>query len=97
MRVFKGDIRSAEAMLGRKYALDCSASVWKRDGGTLTAERSAFVQVLPEHGTYGVRVITDGCVSEARFTAKSHILCLENLQKDVRHIKAVEFIRTIKE
>jgi len=97
MRVFKGDIRSAEAMLGRKYALDCSAFVWKKDGGALTAERSAFVQVLPEHGTYGVRVITDGCVSEARFTAKSHILCLENLQKDVRHIKAVEFIRTIKE
>ena len=97
MRVFKGDIRSAEAMLGRKYALDCSASVWKEDGCALTAERSAFVQVVPERGTYGVRVIADGCASEARFTAESHILRLENLQKDVRHIQAVEFEKTIKE
>ena len=97
LRIFEGDIRSAEAMLGRKYVLDCSASVWKKDGCALTAERSAFVQVLPERGTYGVRVIADGYTAEARFTAESHILRLENLQKDVRHIKAVEFIRTIKE
>ena len=96
-RIFEGDIRSAEAMLGRKYALDCSASVWKEDGCALTAERSAFVQVVPERGTYGVRVIADGCASEARFTAESHILRLENLQKDVRHIQAVEFEKTIKE
>ena len=91
LRVFEGDIRSAEAMLGRKYALDCSASVWKKDGCALTAERSAFAQVLPERGTYGVRVIADGYTAEARFTAESHILRLENLQKDVEHIKAVEF------
>ena len=97
LRIFEGDIRSAEAMLGRKYVLDCSASVWKKDGCALTAERSAFAQVLPERGTYGVRVIADGYTAEARFTAESHILRLENLQKDVRHIKAVEFIRTIKE
>ena len=96
-RIFEGDIRSAEAMLGRKYALDCSASVWKEDGCALTAERSAFVQVVPERGPYGVRVIADGCASEARFTAESHILRLENLQKDVRHIQAVEFEKTIKE
>ena len=97
MRIFEGDIRSAEAMLGRKYVLDCSASVWKKDGCALTAERSAFAQVLPERGIYGVRVIADGYTAGARFTAESHILRLENLQKDVRHIKAVEFIRTIKE
>ena len=97
LRIFEGDIRSAEAMLGRKYALDCSASVWKKDGCALTAERSVFAQVLPERGTYGVRVIADGYTAGARFTAESHILRLENLQKDVRHIKAVEFIRTIKE
>lgn len=97
LRIFEGDIRSAEAMLGRKYVLDCSASVWKKDGCALTAERSAFAQVLPERGTYGVRVIADGYTAGARFTAESHILRLENLQKDVRHIKAVEFIRTIKE
>ncbi|MGI5116426.1 FAD synthetase family protein [Treponema sp. SP13] len=97
LRIFEGDIRSGEAMLGRKYVLDCSASVWKKDGCALTAERSAFAQVLPERGTYGVRVIADGYTAEARFTAESHILRLENLQKDVRHIKAVEFIRTIKE
>ena len=90
LRIFEGDIRSAEAMLGRKYALDCSASVWKKDG-------SVFAQVLPERGTYGVRVIADGYTAEARFTAEAHILRLENLRKDVRHIKAVEFIRTIKE
>ena len=97
LRIFEGDIRSAEAMLGRKYALDCSASVWKKDGCALTAERSVFAQVLPERGTYGVRVIADGYTAEARFTAEAHILRLENLRKDVRHIKAVEFIRTIKE
>ena len=92
LRIFEGDIRSAEAMLGRKYVLDCSASVWKKDGCALTAERSAFAQVLPERGIYGVRVIADGYTAGARFTAESHILRLENLQKDVRHIKAVEFI-----
>lgn len=90
-RIFEGDIRSAEAMLGRKYALDCSASVWEKDGDTLTAERSAFAQVLPERGTYGVRIIDDGCATEGGFTAESHIIRLENLQKNVKHIKAVEF------
>lgn len=94
--IFRGDFYSAAEMLGRNYALDCSQTVWKQTGNSLTAEREGFLQALPSDGIYDVVVITPDNRIRLRLNVEPHFLRLEvPARNTLSHIRNVEFISQV--
>lgn len=62
-----GDFSSAEKMLGRKYAFDCTGLELKSAGnGVLSVEVPSSAQVLPEKGDYKVSLVCGGVKEKIR-------------------------------
>jgi len=94
--IFRGDFYSAAKMLGRRYTLDCSQTVWKQTENDLTAEREGILQALPSDGIYDVVVITPDNRIRLRLNVEPHFLRLEvPARNTLSHIRNVEFISQI--
>ena len=94
--IFRGDFYSASEMLGHRYTLDCSQTVWNQTENDLTAERKGFLQALPCDGIYDVMVITPDNRIRLRLNVDPHFLRLEvSARNTLSHIRNVEFISQI--
>ncbi len=93
--VAEGQMKYAEQLLGRPYAIDGEALVWKHelkgDIHTFVIDNKAATQVLPPEGRYDVSVLLSD------MTVFNTVCCCENdtLRLSVSHPSALISVRTI--